>query len=539
MVTFAPGGAAPFLEGTLTQSYDAIVIGAGHNGLVCGSYLAQKGLRVLIVERSDRIGGACVTEELFPGFRISTASYSLSLLLPQIVRDLGLQLDVRIKDPELFAPYEGGGGLVLWRDPKKRAAAIAEVSKADAEAYPRFTQMWEEASQRLRPLLTYPATRKQALRAFRNPNVEKFFRKTVDSSIAELCEEYFESTLMQGLMASQGIIGTAAGPRTPGTAYIYLHHAFGEAAGESGAWGFVRGGMGAITAALAEVFRGLGGEIRIEAEVTKVKVDSRRRAAGVVLESGEEIEAPTVLSNATPQRSLALLGDAHLPREFVEDIELTPSAGTVVKVNCALGGLPKFTGMGEAKQPGPEHLGTITISPSIDYLEDAARSADEGRPSPNMFCEAWIQSASEPGLAPAGKHTLSIFAQYAPYALSEGTWAERREEVGDMVISTLERYAPGLSGLIEDRLVLGPPDLEERFGLTGGNIFHGELLPDWLFDKRPANTWHRYRTPLPGFYICGSGAHPGGGVCGAPGRNAARAVLEDKVAAGFERSVVG
>ena len=512
--------------------YDAVVIGAGHNGLVCGCYLARKGLKVMIVERTDRIGGACVTEELFPGFRISTASYSLSLLLPQIVTDLGLDLDVRVKDPELFAPFEGGGGFVMPRDPQKRHDAIAEISKADADAYPRFAEMWEEASQRLRPLLTYPATRKQALRSFRNPKHEKFFKKVVDSPIADLCEEYFESELMRGLMASQGIIGTAAGPRTPGTGYIYLHHAFGEAAGESGAWGFVRGGMGAITAALADVFRGMGGEIRTEAEVARVKLDGRRRAAGVVLASGEEIDAPVVCSNATPKMTLGLLEDAQLPREFVEDIELMPTDGTVVKVNCALAGLPRFTGMSDAKEPGPEHLGTITISPSIDYLEDAARSAAEGKPSPNMFCEAWIQTASEPELAPEGKHTLSVFAQYAPYELAEGTWAERREEIGDMVIGTLERYAPGLSDLIEDRLVLGPPDLEERFGLTGGNIFHGEILPDWLFDKRPANTWHRYRTPLPGFYMCGSGAHPGGGVCGAPGMNAARTVLEDKVAAG-------
>ena len=519
--------------------YDAIVIGAGHNGLVCGCYLAQKGLKVLVVERSDRIGGACVTEELFPGFRISTASYSLSLLLPQIVTDLGLELDVRMKDPELFAPYDDGGGLVLWRDRAKRRAALEEVSRSDADAYERWTDMWEQASQRLRPLLTYPATRKQALRSFRNPDYEKFFKKTVDSSIAELCEEFFESELLKGLMASQGIIGSAAGPRTPGTAYIYLHHAFGQATGESGAWGFVRGGMGAITAALADVLRGLGGEIRTEAEVAKVKLDNRRRAAGVILASGEEIDAPIVCSNADPKRSVDFLADAHLPREFVEDVDILPTAGTVVKVNCALSGLPKFKGMGDAREPGPEHLGTITVAPSIDYLEDAARSAAEGKPSPNMFCEAWIQTASEPELAPEGKHTLSIFAQYAPYELAEGTWTERRDEIGDMVVGTLERYAPGLSDLIEDRLVLGPPQLEERFGLTGGNIFHGELLPDWLFDKRPANTWHRYRTPLPGFYMCGSGAHPGGGVCGAPGRNAARAVIEDKTAAGFERNAVG
>ena len=514
------------------MSYDAIVIGAGHNGLISACYLARAGFKVVVVERSDRIGGACVTEELFPGFRISTASYSLSLLLPSIVHELGLDLDVRIKDPELFAPFPDGGGLVIWRDAAKRREEIAKISKKDADAYPRFVELFEEASRYLRPLLTYPATRKQARRSFRRSEIEGLFKKTVDTSIAEVCEEYFESGLMRGLMASQGIIGTAAGPRTPGTSYIYLHHAFGEAAGEAGAWGFVRGGMGAITQQLAAILQAAGGEIRLDSEVTSVKLDVKRKAAGVVLGSGEEIDAPVVLSNADPKRTLTLLKDSLLPIEFTQDIDLMPSKGTVVKVNCALSGLPKFTGMGEADAPGPEHLGTITISPSIDYLEDACRAADEGRPAEKMFCEAWIQTASEPDLAPAGKHTLSVFAQYAPYDLAEGSWDARRDEIGDLVLDTLEQYAPGLTDLVEDRLVLGPPDLEQRFGLTGGNIFHGELLPDWLFEKRPANTWHRHRTPLPGFYMCGSGTHPGGGVCGAPGRNAARAVVEDRVAGG-------
>jgi phytoene dehydrogenase-like protein len=514
------------------MSYDAIVIGAGHNGLVSACYLARSGFKVLVVERSDRIGGACVTEELFPGFRISTASYSLSLLLPSIVRDLGLDLDVRIKDPELYAPSPDGGGLMLWRDEAKKRDAIAQISKKDADAYPEFIELFEEASRRLRPLLTYPATRKQARRAFRRSEVEGLFKKTVDASIAEVCEDYFESDLMRGLMASQGIIGTAAGPRTPGTSYIYLHHAFGQAAGEPGAWGFVRGGMGAITQQLADVLIASGGEIRTEAEVTSVKLSDKRKAAGVVFGDGEEIDAPIVLSNADPKRTLTLLKDAQLPVEFTQDVDLLPSKGTVVKVNCALSGLPRFTGMDSNGRPGPEHLGTITISPSIDYLEDACRAAGEGRPAEEMFCEAWIQTASEPELAPEGKHTLSVFAQYAPYDLETGSWETRRDEIGDLVLNTLERYAPGLTDLVEDRLVLGPPDLEARFGLTGGNIFHGELLPDWLFEKRPANTWHRHRTPLPGFYMCGSGTHPGGGVCGAPGRNAARAVVEDRVAGG-------
>ena len=515
------------------SSYDAVVIGAGHNGLTCAAYLARAGLKVVVLERTDRIGGACVTEELFEGFRISTASYSLSLLQPDIMRDLDLDLDIRAKDPVAFAPFEDGGGLCLWHDRARAVEEIARFSSADAEAYPAFEDLFEEAAGRLRPLLAYPATRKQARRAFRKSEIENLFARTVDGSIAEVCEEFFESDAMRGLMASQGIIGSAAGPRTPGTAYVYLHHAFGEAAGRSGTWGFVRGGMGAITGALRSVLEAAGGEIRLEAPVSSVKADGHRRVTGVVLESGEEIDAPVVCSNADPKRTLGLMPQEGLPPEFIEDVNLLPSEGTVVKVNCALSGLPRVRGMGDGAAPGPEHLGTITVAPSIDYLERACRAAAEGRPAEEMFCEAWIQTASEPDLAPEGKHTLSIFAQYVPYRLAESNWDAQRDAIGDLVIATLERYAPGLSSLIEDRLVLGPPDLEARFGLTGGNIFHGEILPDWLFDKRPAAKWHRHRWPLPGLYLCGSGAHPGGGVTGAPGRNAARAVLEDRVASGM------
>lgn len=513
-------------------NYDAIVIGAGHNGLVCANYLARAGLSVLVLESTDRIGGACVTEELFEGFHISTASYSLSLLLPEIVRELDLNLDVRVKDPSQFAPYEDGGGLLLWRDPKRRHAAISELSPKDADSYESFCGLFEEAARRLRPLLNYPATRKQARRAFRQSEIEGLFKKTVDGSIAELCESHFESDCMQGLLASDGIISSLAGPRTPGTAYIFLHHAFGEAVGETGEWGFVRGGMGTVTETLARVLRANGGEIRTEAEVERLKVDDHRRATGVVLASGDEIDARIVCSNATPQRTADIAGRDALPPEFAQDIDLLATEGTVVKVNCALAGLPHFKGFDDSKEPGPQHLGTIKVAPSIDYLERSCRAAAEGRIPDELFCEAWIQSASEEGLAPAGKHTLSVFAQYVPYTLAEGTWNERRDEVGDRVLATLERYVPGLNDLVEDRMVLGPPDLENRFGLTGGNIFHGELLPDWLFDKRPAAGWHRHRWPLAGLYLCGSGAHPGGGVCGAPGRNAARAVLEDLVAAG-------
>jgi phytoene dehydrogenase-like protein len=511
--------------------FDAVVVGAGHNGLVCGAYLARAGLKVCIVERSDRIGGACVTEELFPGFLMSTAAYTVSLLSPEIIEELGLNVDIRVNDPMVFAPRDDGRGLLLWRDEKARADEIAKVSTADADAYPRFEALMDEAARRLETLLSFPATRKQARREFRRSEVEGLFDLTVDGTIAGLCEQYFESDAMQGLIASQGVIGTSAGPRTPGSAYVYLHHAWGRATGARGVWGSVRGGMGAITEELARVAREAGAEIRLEAPVESLKLTGRR-VVGVVLESAEEIEAPIVMSNADPQRSAALVESGALPPEFMDDIATLPIEGTVVKVNCALGGLPRFTGMTEDGTVGPEHVGTITVAPSIGYLEDACRAAAEGRPADDFFCEAWIQTATEEGMSPPGKHTLSIFAQYAPYTLAEGDWESRREEIGDRVVASLERYAPGLVDLIEDRQVLGPRDLEARFGLTGGNIFHGEILPDWLFDKRPASPWHRYRFPIPGYYLCGSGAHPGGGVSGVPGRNAARAALSDLVARG-------
>lgn len=511
---------------------EAIVVGAGHNGLACAAYLARAGLSVQVVEAGESVGGACVTEELWPGFRLSTAAYALSLLAPSVVTELGLRLDVRAKDPEAFLPLEDGGGVTLWRDPARKREEIARISRADARAYERFFGLFEEAARCLRPLLMYPATRRQARRAFRKSEVEGLFAKTVDGSIAALCEEHFESDVIQGAMASQGIIGSAAGPRTPGTAYVYLHHAFGLAAGEPGAWGFVRGGMGAVTAALRDAVAAAGGEIKTGAEVISLVYDGgARRATGVALADGTEIRARTICLSVDPARVVKLAGADNLPAEFVEDVGVLPLEGTVVKVNCALGGLPRFAGIGREGVVGPEHLGTITIAPSIGYLEDSCRSAASGEVG-EMFCEAWIQTASEPELAPAGKHTLSVFAQYAPYRLAKGTWEERREEVGDRVIATLERYMPGLSSLIEHRLVLGPPDLEQRFRLTGGNIFHGELLPDWLFDRRPAASWHRYRAPIPGLYMCGAGTHGGGGVSGIPGRNAARAVLHDLAAAG-------
>jgi phytoene dehydrogenase-like protein len=513
-------------------AYDVVVVGAGHNGLVCAAYLARAGLDVLVVERADQVGGACVTEELWPGIRMSTAAYSLSLLLPEITRELDLDIDVRRRDPVAFAPYDHGGGLFVWADGDRTKASLAELSPADAEAYGDFYALFHEAAERLRPLWSYPATAKQARRAFRRSEIEGLWDQTVQSSIASLCDRYFENEFVKGYIASQGITGTSAGPRTPGTAYVFLHHACGRAAGPTGAWGFVRGGMGRVSEQIAAALEGAGGDVRLGAEVTSLRFDRRRRAAGVVLSSGEEIEARVVCCTTDPKRTLSFAPEDAWPPEYVEDVTLLPSNGPVVKVNCALSGLPRFRGCSGGADPGPEHRGMIIVGPSIDYLEEACLSAARGEPADSMFCEAWIQTATEPELASDGRHTLSVFAQYAPYTLARGTWDERRDEIGDLVLGTLERYAPGLTDLVEERLVLGPPDLEARFGLTGGNIFHGEILPDWLFENRPARGWHRHRAPIPGLYLCGSGTHPGGGVSGAPGRNAARAVLEDLVADG-------
>jgi phytoene dehydrogenase-like protein len=511
-------------------AYDAAVIGAGHNGLVCAAYLARAGLSVVVLERSDRIGGACVTEELFGGFRMSTAAHALSLIRPEIVDELGIKLDIRPADPLAFAPFDDGGGLALWRDESARRNALSEISASDADAYERFHELFEDAAARLRPLMSYPATRRHVRRAFGKSDTENLFARTVEGSIADLCEEYFETDVMQGLIASQGIIGSSAGPRTAGTAYIYLHHVCGTITGRPGGRAFVRGGMGAVTKQLADVVQTAGGEIRLEAEVASLKLDGGRRPSGVVLTTGEEIEARAVCSNADPKRTVALFPSGSLPDDFLAEIDVLPTTGTVVKVNCALGGLPAFSGMPQSSSPGPEHLGIITVAPSIEYLEKACNEAAAGHPATAMFCDAWIESAMEPELAPEGKHTLSVVAQYVPYELADGTWDERRDEIGDRVVATLARYAPGLPELIEDRVVMGPPDLESRFALTGGNIWHGELLPDWLFDRRPSGSWHRHRLPVAGTYLCGSGAHPGGAVTGAPGRLAARAVLEDLVA---------
>jgi phytoene dehydrogenase-like protein len=501
----------------VTEPYDAIVIGGGHNGLVCAAYLARSGMRTVVVERSDRIGGACVTESPWPGYRMSTAAHTVSNLGPQIVGDLGLRLSIVERDPRNFSPSPDGGGILWWDDPVKLKAEISRFSPADAEGYERLIELFDTAAKHMRPLLGYPATKRQVMRALRLSGIEKLYRKVIGRSVADACREFLGSDLVQGAVAANGIVGSSAGPETAGTSYMLLQSRLGA----PGASGAVTGGLGTVTELLADAVRAAGGEIRAGAEVASVRLTARR-ATGVVLASGEELEAEVVCSSADPKRTVAFVpADAWLP-EFVEDVSLLPTDGAVAKVNCALGELPSFTGV----DGDDVYRSSVTVAPSIAYLEGSCRTAAEGRIPDDMFLKVVFESVADPTMAPDGKHTMSVVAQYVP------TGSDDRDAVGDAVLAALDRFAPGLTNAVEERQVLLPKDLEERFGMTGGHIYHGEMLPDWLFDNRPANGWNRHRTPLPGLYMCGAGAHPGGGITGMPGRNAARAAIEDQVAAG-------
>jgi len=512
------------------ERYDAIVVGSGHNGLISAAYLAKAGRRVLVLERRDVIGGATVTEEPWPGYRLSTCSYVCNLLLPEVVRDLDLNrhsYDVRPLDPQYFVPFPDGEYLISYLDEAKTKEQIRKFSEKDAAAYQAYWAMWDRIIARMRPLLDLQApTREDIERAFDGPEGEVDWHTLTMKSIAEVLDEYFESEQIKATLCVGGVIGTNAGPRTPGTAYVKYHHILGKIAGHQGAWGYVRGGMGTVSKAIASSARQAGAEILTNAEVGEIDIRDGV-ARGVHLLDGRSFEAGVVLSNADPQRTyLGMVGEKHLPDDLVEGVEAMRAEGSVVKVLLALRELPDFMAL-PGKEIGPQHRGGIVINPSVGSLQEAWEECERGEPSTRPFIDGYIQSATEDGLAPPGKHTLSLFCQYAPYELAEGTWMERREEIGRNIIDTFAEYAPNLPRAIEGVEVLGPPDIEERIGITGGNIFHGEILPEKMFANRPVPGYSGYRTPIENLYLCGAGAWPGGAVFGAPGRNAAKQVLAD------------
>jgi phytoene dehydrogenase-like protein len=520
--------------------YDVIVIGAGHNGLTHAAYLARAGRRVLVLERRNVVGGAAVTEEVFPGFHFSECSYVVSLLRPEIIRELdlprhGLQI---LPLDGTFTPMPGGDHLWRTDDATHTRREIARHSLADSEAYPEYGRAMVDLARFVKPLLEIepfdPWSIKPrdvrplasiARRALRLPEKQRHtLAQLMTMSAIDFLDQWFETDVLKATMAASGIIGTFLGVRSPGTAYVLLHHYMGEIDGAFRSWGFARGGTGAISNAIAAAAREAGAEIRTGAPVRQVRVDGGR-VAGVTLESGESLDAAVVSSCADPRRTfLGLVGGEHLPAAFISELRRFRFRGSSGKVNLALDGLPEFTSL-----PGiGSHLrGAISISPNVEYMERAYDDAKYGRYSRRPYVDIVIPTLTDPSLAPPGKHVMSCFVQYAPYHLSASTWDAEREPFGDAVVETIAEHAPNLPQLIRHRQVLTPLDLEREFSLTEGNIFHGELSLDQLFFLRPVPGWSRYRSPIPGLYLCGSGAHPGGGIMAAPGRNAARAVLAD------------
>lgn len=516
----------------LPAHYDAIVIGAGHNGLIAAGYLAREGKRVLVLERRDIVGGAAVTESPFPGYRLSTCSYVCNLLLPEVIRDFELVrrgYDIRPFDPTYFAPFPDGRYFMASLDGDRTREQIAKFSQRDVAAYVAYWEMWDRILARMQPLLRRGSpTEDEIAEAFDGPLGAEDWQTLTQASIAEVLDRFFESDQLKAPLSTGGVIGVNAGPYDPGTAYVKFHHLIGNVGGHQGAWGYVRGGMGTITRALAEAGTEWGVEFELAAEAAEVDIQGGR-ARGVRLVDGRRFSADIIISNADPQRTfLEMVGPQHLPADYVAAIRRIRHKGSVVKVLLGLGELPDFVAC-PGTDVGPQHTGGIVINPSMAYLDAAWQECKMGLPSTRPFMDCYIQSATEDGLAPAGKHTMSLFVQYAPYDLAEGTWESRRDEIGANIIATLADYAPNITGAIEHIQVLGPPDIEATIGITGGNIFHGEILPDQMFGGRPVPGYPSYATPVDGLYLCGSGAWPGGAVFGAPGRNCALQVIEDTV----------
>ncbi len=522
------------------SKYAAIVIGGGHNGLVTAAYLARAGKKVVVLERREVLGGCAVTEEIWPGYRVSTGAYLVSLLQERIIRELELErfgYQVLPKDPAFFSVYPDGRHLFFWQDEKKTLAEVAKFSKRDAEAFPKYEAYLERLAVVVESLLLVtppelppkkPGDFVEYLKLigrFRklSPADITGLVKIFTQSAADLLDTWFESPEIKVTLATDGVIGANGGPRSAGTAYILMHHCMGGVAGKRGLWGFVKGGMGAVSEAIAASARSKGAEIRTDAAVDHVLIRDGR-ARGVVLQNGEELHAPVVASNLDPKATfLKMVQPDQLEPDFRTSIEHFRVEGTSLKMNLALDGLPDFTAY--PGTPGPQHGATMHICPSIDYVERAWDDAKYGRPSHNPLIEMTCPTIYDPALAPFGKHIMGIFLQYAPYTLRDATWDDLREPYGDRILEVISEYAPNMKQIVRERQVLSPLDLERRFGIAGGNIFHGEMSLDQMFFLRPVANWARYKTPITGLYLCGSGAHPGGGVMGAPGYNAARAIL--------------
>ncbi|MGH2462469.1 MAG: phytoene desaturase family protein [Candidatus Limnocylindria bacterium] len=526
----------------MTEPYDAIVVGGGHNGLVNGAYLARGGLKTLILEQRPIVGGAAITEELRPGFWFTTFSYALSLLRPQIVQELELPKHgfLPLLMSSRFAPRPDGEYLWFTADHDANLREIARVSPHDADAYEQYSHDMDRVCQAIKPLLDmvppdpFSDDPEELLAlASLGSRFRRLDKRTLHNAIrlltgsaADFLDDYFESELLKGWFASSGIIGSKVGPRSQGSGLILLFHSLGEHDGEFGTWAFHKGGNGGFTQVLARAAEAFGAEVRVGSPVERVLTDAGR-ATGVALADGTELKADIVVSALDPRRTfLELVDPRELPDDLADDIRRLKFQGTSSKVNFALDGLPTYPPL--AEHGADPFRGFLNIGPSIDYLERAFDDAKYGWYSREPYIDGTIQSTIDPDMAPPGKHVMSCFIQYTPYHLRESDWDTERERLGDTVQAVLERYFPGFGDLVLQREVVTPLDIERVTGLSEGNIFAGELLAPQMFFLRPAPGWAQYRTPIAGYYQCGSGTHPGGCVMGAPGRLAAGQILKDR-----------
>ena len=522
---------------SIIKKYDAIVIGGGHNGLTTAAYLGRAGKKVLVLEKRYILGGAAVTEEVFPGFKFSVCSYVVSLMKANVIRELKLpKFGLEILPLEsTFTPLEDDY-LLRTADSDQTYREIARHSLRDAEAYTRFGPLMGQIGMAVRPILETIAPNairpsisdlfntKKLLDHVKTLSSEQFeyLTKLMTMSSADFLDEWFEFEPLKATMSASGIIGTFMGPRSPGSAYVMLHHYMGDIDGAFRAWGFQRGGTGEVSMAIARSAEHFGVEIKTEAAVNNVIIKNNK-AVGVALDNGDEFHSDIVISGLDPKQTfLNLVNENELPSEFVRDIKNFRIRGSSGKVNLALDGLPNFTCL-----PGDGHhlRGAMSISPSYDYLENAYDDAKYGNFSKKPFMDVILPSVLDPEMAPPGKHVMSCFVQYAPYNINGGWNDEKREAFGDAVVNALAEYAPNIKDIILHRQVLTPSDLESTFGLTEGNIFHGELTIQQLFSLRPAVRWADYTTPIRNYYQCGSGTHPGGGITGSPGEMAAKKIL--------------
>jgi phytoene dehydrogenase-like protein len=526
----------------MSQSYDCIIIGAGHNGLVTAAYLSRAGYRVLVLERRDVLGGCCVTEEVWPGYKVSTASYVNSLLRPEIIRDLELKkygFEMLPRSPSSFTPFPDGRYLMMGPDKEMTHREVSKFSARDAENLPKYEDMLTRVADFLEPMLTQtppdPFSNRLGdfwtlgklglqFRGLGKNAVEAI--EILTGAATPILDRWFESEQLKVTLATDAVIGAMASPSMPGTAYVLFHHVMGECNGVRGVWGYVRGGMGAISNAIADSARAYGCEILTNCEVDQILI-KQNQVGGVALKDGRQFYSTRVASCVDCNLTFFKFMDPKiLPDEFRESVAAIDYSSATIKINVALSELPNFKAL-PGTQVGPQHRGTVHICPTLDYMEEAYDDAKYGRPSKSPILECTMATTTDNTLAPPGKHIMSMFIQYAPYKLREGHWDQIKDAFADRCFDILNEYAPNFKNSVIARQIISPLDLERIYGITGGNIFQGSMSLSRMFFLRPAVGYANYRTPVEGLYMCGAATHPGGCVMGACGWNAARAILQD------------